>query len=168
MYDRVLLATDGGPGTDEAVRQALSIAARYGASLDVLYVATAGSLPLDAHSQTVLAEFENAGRESLDEVVDLARERGLDARGVVERGVPHRMILSHADANDCDVVVMSKHGEAGLRALRAGIRRPVLGSVTARVLRSSDVPVLVVPPRRRPSADAPTSRADGNVTGPDI
>ena len=63
---------------------------------------------------------------------------GVDAvRTAVVRGRPDEEILGYADENDVDLVVMGTHG-------RTGLTRYVAGSVTERVLRLSDVPVLTV------------------------
>jgi nucleotide-binding universal stress UspA family protein len=48
-------------------------------------------------------------------------------------------IVSYAEANDIDLIVMSTHG-------RSGIGRWAFGSVTDRVLHTGDIPVLVVYP----------------------
>jgi nucleotide-binding universal stress UspA family protein len=57
----------------------------------------------------------------------------------VRVGAPHREICAYADDVAADVVVVGTHG-------RTGLSRTLLGSVAARVVRSSTVPVLVVPP----------------------
>ena len=55
----------------------------------------------------------------------------------VRRGDPHETIIEYADDVDADVIVMGTHG-------RTGLDRRVLGSVTERTVRLSDVPVLTV------------------------
>jgi nucleotide-binding universal stress UspA family protein len=47
------------------------------------------------------------------------------------------MIANHAEDQGTDLIVMGSHG-------RSGVRRALLGSVTERVLRSTEVSVLVV------------------------
>ena len=47
-------------------------------------------------------------------------------------------IKAYADDNEIDLIVMSTHG-------RGGIHRMFIGSVTDRVVRSVEVPVLVIP-----------------------
>jgi len=52
-------------------------------------------------------------------------------------GEPHRVIVEYANEEDCDLVVMGTHG-------RTGLQRYLLGSVTEKVVRTCDVPVLTV------------------------
>jgi nucleotide-binding universal stress UspA family protein len=139
MYEHLLLPIDGSPGTDAAAEQAFAFAQRYGARLDVLYVVDSSVMPLDSHSQTVFQELETEGRRALDELVDAAEQRGLEnVTGTVLRGAPHQVILDYVSNNDVDLVVMGTHG-------RTGLEHFVLGSVTERVLRLSEAPVLTVP-----------------------
>ena len=139
MYEHLLLPVDGSPGTDAAADQAFEFARRYDARLDVLYVVDSSVMPLDAHSQAIFQELENEGRRTLDEFVTAAEERGLDdVTGTILRGAPHQVILDYVSNNDVDLVVMGTHG-------RTGLEHFVLGSVTERVLRLSEAPVLTVP-----------------------
>jgi len=157
MYDHLLLPVDGSPGTDAAADQAFEFARRYDARLDVLYVVDSSVMPLDAHSQTVFQELENEGRRALEELVAAAEERGLDdVTGTVLQGVPHQVILDYVSNNDVDLVVMGTHG-------RTGLEHFVLGSVTERVLRLSEAPVLTVPLAEETAEDASGS-ADGSET----
>jgi nucleotide-binding universal stress UspA family protein len=52
-------------------------------------------------------------------------------------GHPAEEILRYADENDIDLILMATHG-------RSGIRRWAMGSVADKVLRASEVPVLLV------------------------
>jgi nucleotide-binding universal stress UspA family protein len=58
---------------------------------------------------------------------------------VVVEGSPVREIVRQADDSRTDLLVMGTHGRSGFEAL-------FLGSVTEKVLRSTHVPVLTVPP----------------------
>lgn len=52
-------------------------------------------------------------------------------------GSPHEQIAEYAKQNGVDVIVMSTHGHGG-------VKRLIVGSTTDRVIRSGDIPVLVV------------------------
>ena len=58
---------------------------------------------------------------------------------IVAEGTPSKEIVRHAETLPADLLVMGTHG-------RSGFERLFLGSVTEKVLRSTDVPVLSVPP----------------------
>ena len=49
-------------------------------------------------------------------------------------------IVGYAYSNDIDMVIMASHG-------RSGLGRWLLGSVAEKVIRTAEVPVLVVPVR---------------------
>ena len=57
---------------------------------------------------------------------------------IVEMGEPHDLIVDWAKDNAVDIIVMSTHG-------RSGLSRMMLGSVTERVLRKAECPVLAIP-----------------------
>lgn len=140
MYDTVLLPTDGSAGTRAAVEHAIDHARQYGAALHVLYV-------VDAHigggqettPEIVFEELEDQGRRAIESVHSQARAADVETiEGNLARGDPHRAILDYVTAEDIDLVVMGTHG-------RTGLDHYLIGSVTERVVRLSDVPVLTVP-----------------------
>ena len=138
MYRRILLPTDGSPQADAAAEHAIDIAARYDAALHVLFVVDLGALPIDVHSQGLLERIEEEGRRSMDEILTRAHERGVDpVETDVREGSPREEILAYVAATDADLIVMGTHG-------RHGIDRYVLGSVTERVVREANVPVMTV------------------------
>jgi len=94
------------------------------------------------HVLTVQAEDdtdEDAGTELVELAADRVRERGHTPRTAIRSGRPYRQILEYADTEDIDLIVMPTHG-------RTGLERLLLGSVTARVIRLADVPVLTACP----------------------
>ena len=138
MYDRILVPTDGSSGADRAVEHAIDLAKTYGAQLHVLYVVNEASLSAEVNSQQVIENFEEQGGEVTYEVAERAADAGVeDVREEVVHGVPHEAILAYAEDEGMDLIVMGTHGHTGLD-------RYLLGSVTEKVVRTSDVPVLTV------------------------
>ncbi|MFC7072692.1 universal stress protein [Halovenus rubra] len=147
MYDRILIPTDGSNVAQAAVDHALSIAKQYDAEVHALFVADTDAIAYGLGAEEVdrvrAGEFD--GMDDLDEdataatghVAALSEEHGLVVHEHHAGGKPHRVISNHAEDENIDLVVMGSHG-------RAGVRRALLGSVTERTLRSTDVPVLVV------------------------
>jgi nucleotide-binding universal stress UspA family protein len=75
----------------------------------------------------------------LDEVVARAEAHGVHAQGFIvdrARDVPDQ-IIKNATAMECDVIVMASHA-------RSGFMRLVKGSVAEGVIRSSEMPVIVL------------------------
>jgi nucleotide-binding universal stress UspA family protein len=144
MYDRILVPTDGSEGTRGAVAHAIDIANAYGASLHALYVVDE-DVGVDSAVVGTLDALEDAGERAIDDVVQQAEAAGIGTvEGTVASGTPHRAVLDYADEHDVDLVVMGTHG-------RTGLDRYLLGSVTEKVVRLSEVPVLTVPMPVEPS-----------------
>lgn len=143
MTERILLPTDGTPGTDRAIEHAIDVADRDDASLHVLYVVDAeayGSYSGDEYVhefEGLEAALERTGRAAVDEIVDTATDAGIEATGVVRHGTPHEEILEYVDEADIDLVVVGSKR-------RSGEYRRLLGSVADRVARLSAVPVTIV------------------------
>lgn len=164
MYDNILYPTDGSAGSEAAAAHVRELASAFGATVHVLHVVdtpegglgTSGAF-LDEDRKGMSGESAEEGylgghegkpdadeiEERLTEHVTGLMERssgsfdGIDLRTVVRHGDPHSAILEYADENDVDLVVMGTSG-------RAGVESDLLGSVTEKVVRMSDPPVVTV------------------------
>jgi len=123
MFDRLLIAVDGSDCAERATKYGLELAARYGASVEL--VAVFGGDP-------------ERGQAVLDAAAEQAADTGVDAETALLSGKPGSTIAARASEHDADLVVVGRRG-------RSGVRERLLGTVTERVLRRSDVPVLTVP-----------------------
>lgn len=140
MYDDILVPTDGSKGVDRAVEHALNLAEKYDATAHVVYVVNTSAystLPADSNWESITAALEEEGEQATGEIAARLRDADVDAETAVEEGVPHKVILGYADENDIDLIVMGTHGKTGLDRL-------LLGSVTEKVVRASETPVLTV------------------------
>lgn len=72
---------------------------------------------------------------------DRLRERGIDATALLIQGPTLEKLLGEIHSAGARWVVVGSHG-------RGAVQRLLLGSVSAGLVRSSPVPVLVVPPGR--------------------
>ena len=162
MYKHILHPTDGSDGAHAALEHTRDLAEKYDATVHVLYVVDTSGLGggmaddqrnVDSSgmssnpkgSGTGMAGRRETGpqiaqrkEEYGEEAVAKAAEYldGLDVETMVEHGKPHNVILNHAD-DGMDLIVMGTHG-------RTGLERYLLGSVTEKVVRMSDVPVVTV------------------------
>jgi nucleotide-binding universal stress UspA family protein len=150
MYREILVPTDGSEAAEAVVDHAVDIAATYGARLHALYVVdTSLHSSLEVGIERVVEALRAEGREAVERVADQARMTGVDVETHVVTGRPQRTILEVAADVDADLIVIGTHG-------RQGIRRYLLGSVTERIVRTADVPVLTVR-----AGDAPEPIEDG-------
>ncbi|WP_256300602.1 universal stress protein [Haloarchaeobius salinus] len=133
MFDEILVPTDGSECATAAVGYAEDLARHYDAAVHVLHV-------VDSRTAENVPQQEERGLRAeaiVEEVTEEVEAADLEVEGAVRTGVPHRTILEYVEKNDIDLVVMGTHG-------RTGVERYLLGSVTEKVLRRSDVPVLTV------------------------
>jgi len=140
MYSTILVPTDGSVSARRAAEHAVDIAAKYDATVEGLSVIDT-SAETRFYSREGVEEFEERQREqaehALDELVELAEERGVPIETTIERGTPDRVILEFAEDCGADLVLMGTHGLSKSGGL-------VLGSVTEKVVRESTVPTQVV------------------------
>lgn len=137
----VLVARDFSSVSDGAVRYALDLAARTGATLHVLYaeVLHAAPSPKGRENQSP-AEDLDTFREELaqKEAVSAEALEAVSVEEVVRRDVsPGPAILSYASEADVDLIALGTHG-------RRGPSRILLGSVAEEVVRRADRPVMTV------------------------
>lgn len=138
MYDRILVPTDGSPGSETVATHAAELAAATGATLDAIYVVDESALDIEMEGgKEVEAARRAAGEAALAEFTETVEAHDVEFSTELRRGIPHRAIASYADEVDADLVVMGTHG-------RQGLERYVLGSVTEHVLRAAEQPVLAV------------------------
>lgn len=137
----VLVARDFSSVSNRAVRYALDVAARTGATLHVLHAEVLHEAPVPAGAEDhTPAEGLSTFREELKQKGAVSAE-ALDAvpiEEVVRRDVsPGPAILSYASEADVDLIALGTHG-------RRGPSRILLGSVAEEVVRQADRPVLTV------------------------
>jgi len=137
MYDHILFPTDGSDGADAALTHAMELAETYDARLSVLFVVDSSYLGSSAAEATTFEALRGVGEEAIEETVDRIEDNGIDAAGALREGQPYTTILEYAEETDVDVIVMGTHG-------RRGLDRYLLGSVTEKVVRAADVPVMTV------------------------
>ncbi len=138
--DDILIPTDGSPQADRAVDYGIELAERTDETVHGLYVVDErryGETPALSSYELFFEKFEEEGAKVLDEFESEAAEHDLDATTSVTRGIPHEEIIGYASEADVDCIVMGRTGGGSAEL-------PHLGSVTDRVLRSADVPVVTV------------------------
>jgi nucleotide-binding universal stress UspA family protein len=134
----ILIAYDGSEFAKAAIKQAAEqlVNSRSALVLTVWHPYTGGFMGAPI-PPTVSEDLERDARRVAEEGARLAREEGLDAQPIAERGDPvWKRIVDSASEHDAGIVVMGSHG-------RSGIARVVMGSVADRVASQSELPVLI-------------------------
>ena len=132
MIRSILVPLDGSGFADKALALASDLAAKYGASLELLHVITGQNLGAMQH----FAEIEHIDKTDvpraladrlLDSAETKARTAGVtDVERIIRDGDPAQEVLDVARAGQVDVIVMGSRGLGVLKEL-------MLGSVSHKV-----------------------------------
>jgi nucleotide-binding universal stress UspA family protein len=137
VYDTIVLPTDGSEAAADAGRHAFSHGDRYDATVHVLSVVElAGGLGPGDRDEAAIDRRREERVAAVDDLAETAPS-SVDVETAVKVGSPSRVISEYAVEVDADLVVMSTHA-------RSGAGRFLFGSITERVIRDGDVPVLAV------------------------
>ena len=176
MIQKIILATDLGPFASHALEHALDLAASHRAKVVVVHAVE----PLSSFAQAMVATYldepsEEASESKPNRLLDSIRSQMAESltgeRSEVDpvyecfsefsviQGRPAEVILSETRRVGADLIIMGSHGPESMG-------NNVLGSVTARVLQLSKVPVYMVPmisPRNwyRLTSDSPATLSGG-------
>jgi nucleotide-binding universal stress UspA family protein len=140
---KILAPTDLSRLSQPAVRYALEVGLEKGSEVIVYHVISEDGDwfgkddPLNPASALVLQQRERLRefvRENFAELIDKVR-----ITEVIEAGVPYNRIVTKAEEERADLIVMSTHGRTGLEQI-------MLGSVTAKVVARASCPVLSIRP----------------------
>lgn len=142
MFDRILIPTDGSDEVGPAVEMALGLAQTHDATLHVLFIvdqptSISGTGEGFSGLDNLLETLEEEGHQITEAIAEQAEDSGVDTEPAVRRGNANEDILTYANEHDIELIVMGTHG-------RTGVKRALLGSVTERVVRHSETPVLTV------------------------
>lgn len=136
MYQDLLLATDGGDGARKATEHAIALADGLEATLHVVSIAEEGPHSSEKRDEMRADESEEAVRAT-EAAEREAQAAGVEVETAVREGVPQEEIVSFAEANPVDLIVVGTAGRSGLDQL-------VVGSVAEEVVRNAPVPVVTV------------------------
>jgi len=146
--ETILVAVDFSEPSKQALETAIELARREGA---VLHIAHALELPTPIFTtyafempEAYLTSAREESQRLLQEAVDEAGRRGVEAKSHLLNAPAAMAIEEMAREVDADLVVVGTHGHTGLRHL-------ALGSVAERVIRHAPCNVLVV--KHVPSGD---------------
>jgi nucleotide-binding universal stress UspA family protein len=150
MYQKILVPLDGSKVAEAILPCVVWLARGFDARVTLLTVAPsrkeAGQPSPRASGLSSAETMERLAIEPtryLEGVAKYLEVRRIEAEPVVVEGDAAETILAQARERGCDLIAMSTRG-------RSGLGRGLLGSVTDAVVRSSDIPVLVVGPRSSP------------------
>ncbi len=144
-FQRILVPTDFSDDARKALRDAVSLAAEFGASITLLHVGITESAYVGwsitgenlALVQRMTEQLVEEQREHLQTWIAEEVPEAMTCTIALRSGYAPDEIIAEVAEGGHDLVVMGSHG-------RTGLKRMLLGSVTERVLPRCHVPVLVV------------------------
>jgi len=140
--EKILVGCDFSPDSGQALKHALSLAQEFQAELHLAYVIEPPT-QTDLHkevtpaSEDIQQDYRDLLTRKLKEMVPAeARYWCTPQTGLLE-GQPYEEIVTYAESNDIDIIVLGVRGHGLVKTL-------FLGSTTDRVVRRSPCPVLSV------------------------
>jgi len=137
-FNKILCPVDFDSSSLTALRLAAELSREQSGTLYVLHVVDV-AIPPKTHTTATSDRLEAAAAAKLERLIRRNIERRVRHKIYVENGDPAAEILGATKRLRANLIVMATHG-------RKGLRRLVLGSVAARVVREASCPVLTVTP----------------------
>lgn len=141
MYKKILVPLDGSKTAEVVLPHAQALAYSEGAELVILRVAVNPALEFaftdPSIIESVVNDLESQSKTYMDGIEAQLKSAKVQVSSIVREGEVAEVILKTAEEIGADVIAMSTHG-------RTGAARWLLGSVADRVVRNSNVPVMLI------------------------
>ena len=144
MYKKILVPLDGSELSEAVLNHVISIAT--GCQVPEVILIRVRE-PLDSSVRVALdpeiAEdldqaYNDEAASYLEKIAKKLEKKGIGVKLEVLEGNPAEEIIKYSKDNKVDLIVMSTHG-------RSGFSRIVFGSIADKVLRQTEVPLLLRP-----------------------
>lgn len=138
---KILVPTDFSKHAEYALKVAAQIAKKNSGEIILIHMLELPTSGNDAvsssHDIPELMLFKNAAINKLDELMNAEYLEGITVSKVIQFEMAFDGILNSGKAHSADLIVMGSHGAKGFQEM-------FIGSNTEKVVRNSDVPVLVI------------------------
>ena len=143
MFQDILLSTDGSRLSRAAIQKGIQLAKSVKAKITGISVMPESKFYMyetDINVQEkeeIAKQHQQQASRNLTVIEDAAEAAGVPCEtlcGISDH--PYEAIISVAEKNGCDLIMMASHGRSGVKAL-------LLGRETQKVLTHSKIPVLV-------------------------
>jgi nucleotide-binding universal stress UspA family protein len=130
MFKTILVPTDGSEFAERAENIAISMASKYSAKIVGVYV-------MDEKLIYPYEVLEDEGKSILKKLSEKAKKENVVVDEIIVFGDPRKDIITISKRMNSDIIVIGTHGKKGLEKL-------LMGSVAENILKSVDIPVLLV------------------------
>jgi nucleotide-binding universal stress UspA family protein len=154
MFDRIVIPLDGSATAERVLSQVARLLRRHDS--EVLLVRAVFVPPSMARIDTAKLEAAElkAAEGYLEGTAERLRSQGIRAKTKVVHGPTADAVLDAAHAEKGTMVALATHG-------RTGLSRWMLGSVAEKIVRASDLPVLLLHSFRPDEKGGPVPVGDG-------
>lgn len=126
----VLLATDGKPHSEKAVKYAFEYAQSHKATLFIVFV-------VSPKAEDDKDKFIKTGMGVLDDLKKKGGQQGVNVTTLLEAGNPYEAILNASERIKAEAIIVGTSG-------KTAIDRVLIGSVSEYIVRNSKCTVIVV------------------------
>lgn len=138
---KILIPTDFSNHAEYALKVAAQIARKNNGEIILLHMLELPHEGSDAiskgHDIPELMFFKNAALNKLDELMDADYLEGITVSKVIQFEMAFEGILNISRINNIDLIIMGSHGASGYKEM-------FIGSNAEKVVRNSEVPVLII------------------------
>jgi len=145
MLNKIMIATDGSESSRHAASLAISLAKQSNGKVIGVYVVDIqrlahlpGYTTLHGLKKSLLDVMLKEGEEAVAYIKGKSKGEGVSFEKVILKGNPSDELLRYSKELGADILIIGSIG-------RTGISKFLLGSVAEKVVRHSEVPVMVVP-----------------------
>jgi len=156
--EKLLLPTDGSKFSEGAIREAISLAKNCSSKLFAISVVEMNP-EFEALAPGLVEKTEKEIRGHLESVKLMASKEGVECDIIVHEGEEaFQYIVDEAARKKVEMIIMGRRG-------RTGLKRLMMGSVTAKVIGYSPCKVLVIPEAAKVSFNSILIATDGSKYG---
>jgi len=138
MYERIVVPLDGSQLAEIALPYAEELSVRLGSEVTLIYVSESIDDPHRHMHQIYMQKMAESTKQGAETYArKLGKEMATQVRSVNLAGNPAEEIVKYADSENTGLIVMSTHGQSG-------IRQWTIGSVANKVVRATKQPVALV------------------------
>jgi len=149
MFERILVPLDGSKVGEAALAHVEQLVSKMAPEVktevilfqvisSLAHYVIAGEASVQVpYTDKEIAQIKKKAKDYLDKAGESLRSKGITVKTKVATGKAAEEIVKAADELKADLVAVSTHG-------RSGLSRLTFGSITDKVLRTGNVPILVV------------------------
>jgi nucleotide-binding universal stress UspA family protein len=138
MYERILVPLDGSQLAERALPYAEELSGRLGSEVTLIYVSESIDDPHQHMHQFYMQKMAESTKQDAEAYARKSgKELAIQVRSVNLAGNPAEEIVKYADSENIGLIVMSTHGQSG-------IRQWTIGSIANKVVRATKKPVALV------------------------